>query len=291
MRSPRLLTVRAACRLLAVAVGATIALAVVGSPASAHGQLAVSDPVAGATLSRPMQALELYFTEAPAANAYFTVTTPSGVRVDAGWQPGPDKRLDRPVTELNLVNGKWEPKLYHTGYSAFVKVSHWPEKGEYTASYLSVASDSEPVRGTVKFSYAGTATAAPQGWTAPTNAADPALLAAAENPERSSSTNPGTGSGSTIAPASPDPNAAGGATDDGSSPMVWLLPVLLLVGVAVIVGLTLRPRRTARINTGPANRRRPVTTAAARRAAAARKAAGGNQSPGKAQPSRKRGNR
>ncbi|WP_329104013.1 copper resistance protein CopC [Micromonospora sp. NBC_01699] len=290
MRSTPLVTVRAACRLLAVALGATIVLAVTGAPASAHGQLAVSDPVAGATLSRPMQALELYFTEAPTANAYFTLTTPSGVRVDAGWQPGPDKRLDRPVTELNLVNGKWEPKLYHTGYSAFVQVSHWPEKGEYTASYLSVASDSEPVRGTVKFSYSGAPTAAPQGWTAPTNAADPALLAAAENPDRPASANPGAVTGSSTAPAAPVPDTASGATDDGS-PMVWLLPVLLLVGVAVIVGLTLRPRRTARINTGPANRRRPVTTAAARRAAAARKAATGSRSTGKAQPSRKRGNR
>ena len=179
MRSTRLVTVHAACRLLAVVLGATVALAVAGSPASAHGQLAVSNPVAGATLSQPTQTLELYFTEAPALNAYFTVTAPSGVRVDAGWQHGPDKRLDRPVTELFLVNGKWEPRLYHTGYSAFVKVAHWPEKGEYTVSYLSVASDRETVRGTVKFSYSGPPTAAPQGWTPPTNAADPALLAAA----------------------------------------------------------------------------------------------------------------
>ncbi|WP_326562809.1 copper resistance CopC family protein [Micromonospora sp. NBC_01796] len=288
MRSTRLVTVRAACRLFAVVLGATIALAVAGSPASAHGQLAVSNPVAGATLSQPMQSLELYFTEAPAANAYFTVTAPSGVRVDAGWRPGPDKRLDRPVTELNLVNGKWEPKLYHTGFSAFVQVSHWPEKGEYTASYLSVASDREPVRGTVKFSYSGAPTRAPQGWSAPTNAADPALLALAENPDRPASSNPG--AGNTVAPASPVPDNASGASDDGS-PMVWLLPVLLLVGVIVIVALAIRPRRTARINTGPANRGRPVTTAAARRAAAARKAAAGNQSAGKAQPSRKRGNR
>lgn len=287
MRSPRLVTVRAACRLLAVVVGTTVALVVAGSPASAHGQLAVSNPVAGATLSQPTRVLELYFTEAPAANAYFTVTAPSGVRVDGGWQPGPEKRLDRPVTELNLVNGKWEPKLYHTGYSAFVQVAHWPEKGEYTASYLSVASDREPVRGTVKFSYSGTPTAAPQGWTPPTNAADPALLAAAENPEPASSAAPG----NTTQAAAPTPPGTPAASDDGtgdSGTITWLLPVLLLAAVVAMVVLVLRPKRRARINTGPVNRRRPATSAAARRAAAARKAAAGS-SGRNTQPARKRG--
>ncbi|MFK3983249.1 copper resistance protein CopC [Micromonospora sp. NPDC050397] len=286
MRSPRLVNVRAACRLLAVLLGATVALVVAGAPASAHGQLAVSDPVAGATLSQPKQALELYFTEAPAANAYFTVTAPSGVRVDGGWQPGPEKRLDRPVTELNLVNGKWEPKLYHTGYSAFVQVTHWPEKGEYTASYLSVASDREPVRGTVKFRYSGTPTAAPQGWTAPTNAADPALVAAAENPEPPRSAAPGD-TGQAAAPTPAGTTDAGDGTGD-SGALTWLLPVLLLAAVVLMVVLVLRPKRRARINTGPANRRRPATSAAARRAAAARKAAGGS-SGRNAQPARRRG--
>ncbi|MFI6761497.1 copper resistance protein CopC [Micromonospora sp. NPDC050417] len=288
MRSTRMVTVHAACRLLAVALGAAVALVVAGSPASAHGQLAISDPVAGATVSQPKQTLELYFTEAPATNAYFTVTAPSGVRVDAGWRPGPEKRLDRPVTELFLVNGKWEPRLYHTGYAALVQVAHWPEKGEYTASYLSVASDREPVRGTVKFTYSGTPTAAPQGWTPPTNAADPALLAAAENPDPPSSANPGsTTSTHTTAPAPPPTDNASGATGD-SGVTVWLLPVLLLVAVAAMVFLVIRPKRGARINTGPANRRRPATSAAARRAAAARKSVA-NQSARNTQPSRKRG--
>lgn len=289
MRSTRLVSLRAACRLLAVVLGASVALAAVGSPASAHGQLAVSNPVAGATVAQPMRALELYFTEAPAANAYFTVTAPSGVRVDAGWQPGPDKRLDRPVTELFLVNGKWEPRLYHTGYSAFVQVSHWPEKGEYTASYLSVASDREAVRGTVKFSYSGTPTRAPAGWQPPTNAADPALVAAAENPEPASSANPGAIPQSS-APVPPSTDNASGDTGD-SGALIWLLPVLLLVGVVVMVVLVVRPRRGARIDTGPANRRRPATSAAARRAAAARKAAAGPSTRNTASSRKQRGNR
>jgi methionine-rich copper-binding protein CopC len=287
MRSTRPVTVRVAGRLLAGVLGATVALAVAGSPASAHGQLAVSNPVAGSTLSQPLQTLEFYYTEAPAPNAYFTVTAPSGVRVDAGWEQGPDKRLDRPVTELFLVNGKWEPRLYHTGYSAFVKVAHWPEKGEYTVSYLSVASDREPVRGTVKFSYSGAPTAAPQGWTPPTNAADPALLAAAQAPELPASASPDAVA-STAPAARPATDNASGATDDNGL-TVWLLPALLLVAVVAMVVLTVRPRRAARINTGPANRRRPVTTAAARRAAAARKAEAGKQPARKAQPPHKRG--
>ncbi|MBM0277208.1 copper resistance CopC family protein [Micromonospora tarensis] len=156
MRS-RLVTVGKvlSCAVATLVVSLTLPVA----PAAAHGQLATSTPLTGTVVREPLTQLALYFTEKPAANAHFAVTGPDGSRVDNGWSFGEPRRLDQPVTEYFLVNGVFEPRLYHTGIPAMVSVAHWPAKGRYTASYLSVASDGEAVRGSVTFDYQGRGTA------------------------------------------------------------------------------------------------------------------------------------
>src|SRR4051794_4998132 len=72
---------------------ALTAVALPATPAAAHGQLALSDPLPDSTDNQPKTDLQLYFTEAPASYAYFTLTTPSGRRVDNGWRTGEPKRL------------------------------------------------------------------------------------------------------------------------------------------------------------------------------------------------------
>ncbi|MFI6781465.1 copper resistance protein CopC [Micromonospora sp. NPDC050276] len=262
---------------VALAATLVVSLLLPVAPASAHGQLATSTPLTGTVVREPLTQLALYFTEKPAANAHFAITGPNGSRVDNGWSFGEPKRLDKPVTEYFMVNGVFEPRLYHTGFPAMVTVAHWPAKGRYTASYLSVASDGEAVRGTVTFDYQGPGTAAPAGWSAPTAGPDPALLAQAEG---EGTANPGaTGSpvGPTGAPAS-GPADATKEQGDGGFP-AWLLPALIVVVVSAIVLVAARRRPPARGAT-PASRR--PADAAGRGGAAARKAA---------IPTRKTGNR
>ncbi|WP_232234201.1 copper resistance protein CopC [Micromonospora chokoriensis] len=247
------------------------------APASAHGQLATSTPLTGTVVREPLTQLALYFTEKPAANAHFTISGPNGSRVDNGWSFGEPKRLDKPVTEYFMVNGVFEPRLYHTGFPAMVTVAHWPTKGRYTASYLSVASDGEAVRGNVTFDYQGPGTAAPAGWSAPTAGPDPALVAQAES---EGSTNPAA-SGSPVAPTGAPASEPAGATEeqsDGGFP-AWLIPALIVVVVSAIVLLAARRRPAAR-GASPAGRR--PAGSAGKNGAAARKSTN---------PARKTGNR
>jgi methionine-rich copper-binding protein CopC len=162
-------------RLLALAAAVALIVLVVPAPASAHGQLAFSEPANQSTLMEPRPQLALYFTEKPASFAFFSVTSPDGVRVDQGWTLGEPKPLDPPVQELNLKDGKWEPVFYNTGFPAVVGVSHWPQKGVYTVQYMTVASDGDKVSGTVRFDYQGAPAAAPAGWQPPANQPDAAL--------------------------------------------------------------------------------------------------------------------
>src|SRR3954470_8403643 len=111
-----------ALRVTVLTLVAGLATLLPAAPAAAHGQLAMSDPVADSTLQAPKQDLALYFTEQPASFAWFTVTAPSGKRVDAGWRTGEPKRLDKPVQEYFLVDGKFEPKVYNTGFPALLTV-------------------------------------------------------------------------------------------------------------------------------------------------------------------------
>ncbi|WP_405431711.1 copper resistance protein CopC [Micromonospora sp. NBC_00617] len=163
---------------LALALATAVTLLASAQPAAAHGTLAMSTPESGATVQGPLTSVALYFTEKVGANAYFTVTAPNGVRVDNGWTYGEPKALTKPVREYFLVDGQFQPREYTTGFPAVVSVAHLPAAGQYSVSYLSVASDGDAVRGTMTFRYTGRATKAPQGWQPPTQQPDPALLAA-----------------------------------------------------------------------------------------------------------------
>lgn len=220
------------------AVLAAVAVAVLlPSPAQAHGQLAFSDPADRSTLTEPRESVRLVFTERANPAAYFTVKAPDGTRVDHGWSGGEPKPLPSPVQELTLRDGNWEPQLYKIGFPAVIPVSHWPQTGVYTITYLSVASDGDKVSGEIRFDYQGKLTAAPAGWTAPTNQPDPQLL------------------GQTAPPPQPAGNATSGAEAATPMPMpvpapasttwpYWVLAglVAVLVGGGVLVHL----RRTAR---------------------------------------------
>ncbi|WP_327035785.1 copper resistance protein CopC [Micromonospora ureilytica] len=254
---------------LAATVLATLLLPV--TPASAHGQLATSTPLKGTVVREPLTQLALYFTEKPASNAHFAISGPDGSRVDNGWSYGEPKRLDKPVTEYFMVNGVFEPRLYHTGFPAMVTVAHWPAKGRYTASYLSVASDGEAVRGEVTFDYQGRGTAAPAGWSAPTAGPDPALLAQAEG---EGSANPGA-SGSPAVPTN-TPAPVTEEQRDGGFP-AWLVPALIVVVVSAIVLLAAR-RRPAAHGASRADRR--PAGAAGRGGAAPRKSVSPNRKTG-----------
>ncbi|MGC5288610.1 copper resistance CopC family protein [Micromonospora sp. DT231] len=255
MRS-RLVTARNALSRTAAALAAVLVVSLLlpAAPASAHGQLATSTPLTGTVVREPLTRLALYFTEKPAANAHFAVSGPNGSRVDNGWSLGEPKRLDKPVTEYFMVNGVFEPRLYHEGFPAMVSVAHWPAKGRYTASYLSVASDGEAVRGTVTFDYQGPSTPAPAGWVAPTAGPDAALLAQAEGEGSASPGATGGPADATGAPAS-DPAGAADEQRDGGFPS-WLVPALIVVTVAVLVLVAARRRPATRGATTP--RRRPA---------------------------------
>ncbi|MCG5440616.1 copper resistance CopC family protein [Micromonospora foliorum] len=261
----------------ALAATLVVSLLLPVAPASAHGQLATSTPLKGTVVREPLTQLALYFTEKPASNAYFAISGPDGSRVDSGWSYGEPKRLDKPVTEYFMVNGVFEPRLYHTGFPAMVTVAHWPAKGRYTASYLSVASDGEAVRGEVTFDYQGPGTAAPAGWSAPTAGPDPALLAQAEG---EGSTNSGA-TGSPVAPTGAPADNPAGATEGqrGGGCQAWLLPALIAGGGAAS-GLVAAPRRPPARGAPTPDRR--TAGGAGRGGAAGRKTAN---------PTRKTGNR
>ncbi|MFC4017749.1 hypothetical protein ACFOW4_07300 [Micromonospora sp. GCM10011542] len=177
----------------------------------------------------------LYFTEKPASNAHFTLTGPGGSRVDNGWSYGEPTRLDKPVQEYFMVDGVFEPRLYHTGFPAVVSVAHWPAKGRYTASYLSVASDGEPVRGEVTFDYQGPTTAAPAGWAAPTDGPAPTLLALVDGATPSASAAAGVTDARTVTPAAATP-----AVNAERRLPPWVVPVLVVAVVGAIVVVAAR---------------------------------------------------
>jgi methionine-rich copper-binding protein CopC len=219
-------------RTAVIVVVATVGLTLPAAPASAHGQLAMSKPLANTIVNDPLERIELYFTEQPAANAYFTVTAPGGGRVDNSWSSGQPIRLDKPVQEYFLVDGNWQPRVYNVGFSALVRVAHWPAKGDYVVNYLSVASDGEAVKGSVKFHYNGPTTSAPAGWTPPANTPDPTLLAQTSH-----------GSPGVSATAEPQPTGIGApdntpaaAPPPQDSAGVWALPAALVIATALVIG-------------------------------------------------------
>lgn len=203
--------------------GLVAGAAVAPSPALAHGGLVVTVPAQGSTVPEPVEAVSLTFTEKPAPYAFFTVTAPTGARVDQGWSNAEPVRLATPVTEYQLTNGTWQPQLYHTGFPVKVAVAHWPAPGTYVVGYHTVASDGDQVKGEIRFTYAGAATPAPPGWQPPADQPKAELLAAA--------------------PPAPAPSGAAAApppAEEESSVWVWLVPVLLVVA-AVLCYLLVRP--------------------------------------------------
>ncbi|MGC4821779.1 copper resistance protein CopC [Micromonospora sp. DT63] len=271
--------------LLALALASAVTLLASVQPAAAHGTLAMSTPAAGATVKAPLTSVQLYFTEKVAANAHFTITAPGGSRVDNGWTYGEPKTLNQPVREYSLVNGQFEPREYTTGFPAVIALAHLPAAGQYSVSYLSVASDGDPVRGTMTFRYSGRATAAPQGWQPPTNQPDPALLAAIEQhraPGQASAV-PTTAAESATAPAAAPPVAS---SDDGPTAMVWVgwaAAAVAALGALVVWRRrsTSRARPTGRSRTSPATsaRRRPGGRSGAKPAAGKTGAARGASAP------------
>ena len=123
----------------------------------------MSNPVDGATVDAPVGSVELFFTEKVPDNAFFAITAPDSGRVDNGWSHASPRPLDKPVTEYFLVNGKFEPRQYTTGFPARIDVAHLPAVGEYRVEYRSKASDGDDVHGTVTFRYTGPTTPAPAG--------------------------------------------------------------------------------------------------------------------------------
>ncbi|MFY1622393.1 copper resistance protein CopC [Micromonospora sp. WMMD735] len=252
-------------RTLAGLLALVFAAAVVLLPttaAQAHGTLAMSTPAANATVAEPLTTVELYFTEQVAANAYFTVTGPGGGRVDNGWRHGSPRPLDKPVREYLLVDGKFEPKEYSTGFPAVVTLAHLPAAGQYAVSYLSVASDGEPVRGTMTFRYTGRPTAAPSGWQPPVDQPDPALVAAAEQHATSGHGGPAASAVPTapVTAAAPAAPPAAAEDDDGAG-LGWLAWAGGAVLVVAAVGFAAWRRRPVPA-TRPAGRPRSGGTAA-----------------------------
>jgi methionine-rich copper-binding protein CopC len=178
----RLVTLGRWRRLAAAAVVGVLAggLAILGlgSPAAAHGQFVTSDPAPGTTVTTPIERILLYFTEKPTSNAFFSVTSPTGLRVDRLWTHGPTRTLDTPVYEwFHKSDGSWVTRKYTVAVSAQLPIAYWPETGEYTVDYLSVATDGEPVRGRFTFTYAGPVAPKPPDFRPQAPAPDPNLLA------------------------------------------------------------------------------------------------------------------
>jgi methionine-rich copper-binding protein CopC len=214
-------------RLLVLAGLALAGIFGLASPASAHGQFVTSDPERGSTITTPLTSVVLYFTEKPTSNAFFSVTAPSGTRVDRLWSHGTNKPLSKPVAEYyHNPNGDWEIRNYSIAYSAIVPVAYWPETGEYTISFVSVATDGEPVRGEVKFTYSGAITTPPADYHPQKNEPDPNLVAVARTDLPT-------------APPSARPAGEQQSANAASGPGVWIvlvpLGIVLLIAVGILI--------------------------------------------------------
>ncbi|MGC5032566.1 copper resistance CopC family protein [Micromonospora sp. DT229] len=268
--------IRVTSGLLALLLATAVGILVGAAPAAAHGSLAMSTPKADATVTEPLTRVQLYFTEQVVPNAHFAVTAPGGIRIDNGWTQGEPRPLDQPVREYFLVDGTFQPREYTTGYPAVVNLAHLPATGRYTVSYLSVASDGEPVRGTLSFRYTGPVTRAPAGWRPPTDQPDPALVAAVDQHGHGAEPAPASAAPPASAPpaAAPVPPAEGGLgagawTAVAVAITVALIGLLLWRRPALAAGLLRRPGRTSsggrRPGTGARTKGKKKTTARSRR--------------------------
>ena len=254
--------------LLALLLASAVALLASAQPAAAHGTLADvhtggrrhgarAVDVGAAVLHREGRRQRVLHDHRPGRH-------PGRQRLVVG-EPKP---LDKPVREYFLVNGQFEPREYTTGFPAVVAVAHLPAKGQYSVSYLSVASDGDTVRGTLTFRYNGRVTAAPQGWSPPSTQPDPALVAATEqhNTSGQASAVPTTADDRRPRPAAAAP-PTGSTAESGPGALAWARLVRLAVAaagaVAGFVVWRLADRRRRQIH-------RPGPTSAATPAPASR---------------------
>ncbi|MFE9747515.1 copper resistance protein CopC [Saccharothrix saharensis] len=206
-------------RLALSALLATLALIGVASPASAHTDLASSDPANGASVPQRPTRLTLTFTEpVPAESAAVTVTGPGGA-----W----------PTGEITADGATLTVPLAESASPA----------GQYTVSWTVESLDGDFVDGTFAF----TLTAPPvtqQPPAATTPAPPPAVTSADAAPTTSSPAGstatldtPSTTRTSTPAVTSGDRN------DDGGVPLwVWILVVAVLSVIGIAVGVALNRR-------------------------------------------------
>lgn len=212
-------------RLALSALLATLALIGVATPASAHTDLASSDPANGASVPQRPTRLTLTFTEpVPAESAAVTVTGPDG----AAW----------PTGEVTASGATLTVPLAESASPA----------GQYTVSWTVESLDGDFVDGTFAFTLTAPP-ATPQPPVATTPAAPPAVTSADTAPTTASSA----GSTATLdAPSttrtSTPAATSDGGDDDGGVPLwVWILVVAVLsvIGIAVGVALNRRAKRGA----------------------------------------------
>ncbi|WP_157987657.1 copper resistance CopC family protein [Jiangella endophytica] len=191
----------------ALAAAPVAGLSLFAAPAAvAHDQLVASTPEDGGTVSTPLTAVELVFSNAiPGEFVQVAVTDAAG----ATFQDGAPQTAGDTVTQT---------------------VQQLPD-GAYTIAYRVVSSDGHPIEGTVGFTVSGVGPAAPAETPAeapsetPSAAPSETPSAPAETPaeEPSDETTPAAGSGSSSA-------------DDGGG-LGSTATVLLIVGGAVVVAV------------------------------------------------------
>ena len=189
-------TGRLLASLAAVLLGALTGAAAVAAPASAHAALRSSSPAEGAVLTTMPGEVRLVFTDRPASSPLDLAVTRDGRVVESG-----------PA---------------RTDGAAVVAPVSLPGPGTYTVAYRVVAGDGHPVRGTVHFRVAGSATPA----------ANPSPTQIAKLAPR----------------ASASPTALVPPPDDTSRwPHVVIAVVLLiLVGIAIVLLTGKRPPKRPR---------------------------------------------
>lgn len=226
---------RRAAAAVAVALVACLGTVLItDGPALAHGQFVRSDPAAGSRVSTALETIYLYFTEKPTSNAYFAVTAPSGVRVDRVWTHGPTEPIEPSVHEwFHQSNGDWVARTYHTAYSAQIPIAYWPETGDYTVEFLSVATDGQPVRGKITFSYSGPVSELPANYSPQHSEPDPNLLAVAP---------PGA---PTAPPTGPEIEEVVAQLESGPNLLILWIPIGIVTAavIAALVYWRMRPEQ------------------------------------------------